>query len=105
MGFFNSVKKWFSSEATEVKESATAAKSRMDAAMDRREADLGATPTQKLEQIKSEISDDPFAEVRTKIDGKQAHADAVDELSQPARAGMEDSGPREDSEQEPDASA
>jgi len=82
VGFFDSIKKWFSSEAAEVKESATAAKSRMESEMDRREAELHATPEQKLEQIQSEITDDPFAEVRGKIEGQQAHADAVDEVAQ-----------------------
>ncbi|MFW2380640.1 MAG: hypothetical protein ACN4GZ_02695 [Acidimicrobiales bacterium] len=82
MGFFDSIKKWFSSEAAEVKESATAAKSRMESEMDRREAELHATPEQKLEQIQSEITDDPFAELRGKIEGQQAHADAVEELAQ-----------------------
>jgi len=85
VGFFDSIKKWFSSEAAELKESATEAKSRLEAEMDRREADLRATPEQKLEQIQTEIADDPFAEVRNKIDSHQAHADAVDELLQEAQ--------------------
>ncbi len=83
MGFFNTIKKWFSAEAAEVKESASAAKSRLEAEMDRREADLAATPEQKLERIQSEIDQDPFAKIRDKIEGEQAHADAVDELTQP----------------------
>jgi phage shock protein A len=105
VGFFNSVKQWFSSEAAEAKESATAAKTRMEAAMDRREADLSATPVQKLEQIKSEIGADPFAEVRDKIDAQQAQADAVDELSQPARGSTDDSALAEDSGPKPGAQA
>lgn len=50
--------------------------------MDRREADLSATPEQRLESIQSQIEDDPFAAIRDKIEGTQAHVDAVDELGQ-----------------------
>jgi hypothetical protein len=86
VGFFNSLKKWFSSEAAELKESASEAKSRLEAEMDRREAESRATPEQKLEQIQSEIADDPFSEVRNKIGEQQAHADAVDELQAAERS-------------------
>ena len=57
----------------------------MEAEMDRREAELQATPEDKLQQIQNEIADDPFAEIRNKIEGQQAHADAVDELAQAAQ--------------------
>ena len=83
MGFFDSVKNWFSSEVAEVKESASSAQSRLESEMDRREADLGASPQDKLDQIQSEISDDPFAAVRDKIDGQQAHAEAIEDLAVP----------------------
>jgi hypothetical protein len=101
VGFFDSIKKWFSAEAAEVKESATAAKSRMEAEMGRREAELHTTPEQKLEQIQHEISDDPFAEVRNKIEGHQAHADAVDELSPTTDTSADDAAAPEDSEHDP----
>ena len=64
-----------------MKESATSMKSSLESEMDRREADLRATPEQKLDKIQTEISDDPFAEVRNRIEGKQAHAAARDELA------------------------
>lgn len=83
MGFFDSLKNWFSSEVAEVKESASAAQTRLESEMDRREADLRASPQEKLDQIQSEISDDPFAAVRDKIDGQQAHAEAVEDLAVP----------------------
>lgn len=83
MGFFDSVKNWFSSEVAEVKESASSAQSRLESEMDRREADLSASPQDKLDQIQSEISDDPFAAVRDKIDGQQAHAEAIEDLAVP----------------------
>ncbi len=84
MGFFDTLKNWFSSEVAEVKESASAAQTRLESEMDRREADLRATPEEKLDQIQSEISDDPFAAVRDKIDGQQAHAEAIEDLAAPA---------------------
>ena len=84
MGFFDSLKNWFSSEVAEVKDSASAAQSRLESEMDRREADLRASPQDKLDQIQSEISDDPFAAVRDKIEGHQAHAEAVEDLAAPA---------------------
>ncbi len=83
MGFFDSLKNWFSSEVAEVKESASSAQSRLESEMDRREADLDASPQDKLDQIQGEIADDPFAAVRDKIDGQQAHADAIEELAVP----------------------
>ena len=64
-----------------MKESATSMKSSLESEMDKREADLRATPEQKLDKIQNEISHDPFAEVRNRIEGKQAHADARDELA------------------------
>ena len=83
MGFFDSLKNWFSSEVAEVKESASSAQSRLESEMDRREADLNASPEDKLDQIQSEISDDPFDAVRDKIDGQQAHAEAIEDLATP----------------------
>ena len=103
MGFLDSLKKWFSSEAAEVKSSVSTAQSKLETEMDRREADLAATPEQRLETIQSEIDDDPFAAIRNKIDGTQAHADAVDELDQLSeKAGDAGSGDVLDAEIVPD---
>ena len=73
-----------------MKESATSMKSSLESEMDKREADLQATPEQRLDRIQTEISDDPFAEVRNRIEGKQAHADARDELASPVRPNVSD---------------
>ena len=80
MGFFDSFKSWFASEAAEVKESASRATSSLESEMDKREAELQASPEQRMEQIQAEIDDDPFASVRDRIDGQQAHAAANEDL-------------------------
>ncbi|NNF55635.1 MAG: hypothetical protein HKN03_14465 [Acidimicrobiales bacterium] len=91
MGFFDSVRSWFANEAAEVKESATSFKASLESEMDKREADLQATPEQRLETIQNEISDDPFAEVRNRIEGKQAQAEARDEVAASERPDINDS--------------
>ena len=73
-----------------MKESASSMKSSLESEMDKREADLQSTPEQKLEKIQTEINDDPFTEVRNRIEGKQAHADARDELASHTGAAVTD---------------
>ncbi len=80
VGFFDSVKAWFSREAAEVKQSVEATTSRLEAEMDRRERELEATPEERMEMIRDEIAEDPFAEVRARIEKQQAHADAVEDV-------------------------
>lgn len=97
VGFLDSVKAWFSREAAEVKQSVDAATSRLESAMDRRERELQATPEERMEMIQEEISEDPFADVRARIERQQAHADAVDDL---AGGGDEGETTTEDPEQQ-----
>jgi hypothetical protein len=49
--------------------------------MDRRERELNASPLERMEQIQQEISDDPMASIRDRIEGAQAHAAAVEDLA------------------------
>lgn len=81
MGFFDSLRAWLSREATEARETAGEVKGRLESAMDRRERELTATPEERMEMIAEQIEDDPFADVRAKIERDQAHADAVEDLA------------------------
>ncbi len=74
MGFLDTVRSWFSSEVSEAKESVENARSRLETEMDRRERELDASPLERMEQIQHEISDDPMASIRDRIEGTQAHA-------------------------------
>jgi hypothetical protein len=81
VGFLDTVRSWFTSEAAEARASVDNARSRLEAEMDRRERDLEASPLERMEQIQAEIGDDPMASIRERIDGTQAHAEAVEDLS------------------------
>lgn len=82
MGFFDSLKAWFSREAAEAKESASDLKTRLESDLDRRERELAATPEERMEMIADEIEDDPFAGVRAKIERQQARAEALEDLAE-----------------------
>ena len=82
MGFLDSLKAWFRSESEEAREIGRETKSRLEAELDRREAELGATPAEKLDMIQDRIAqDDPFDELRDKIEGRGAGADATAEVA------------------------
>lgn len=87
VGFFDSLKAWFSREVAEVKQTAETMKTRLESELDRRERELEATPQERMEMIGEEISDDPFADVRAKIEQRQAHAGAVGDLAAEAESG------------------
>jgi len=89
MGFFDSFKNWFKSEAAEVKSSVSEVGDKLDRDLTRRERELEMTPSEKLESIQGEISDDPFAAARDKIDGAQSKALAKEELAAEANQAEE----------------
>ena len=70
MGWIERFKQAFSREVGEVRESANELGERLDADLTRREAELDATPEQKLDGILDEINDNDsvFAELRGKTD-------------------------------------
>ncbi len=83
MGFLDSLKAWLKTEASEAQDLGRKTKSRMEADLDRREADLNLSPEQRLEQLQGKISDGDsvFESLQDKIDGREALADATADLT------------------------
>lgn len=81
MGVFDTVKRWFSNEAAEARDMLDGTRDRMEFDLDRREAELTASPSEKLEMIQDSIDeDDSFDAVRDKIEGRTATAEATTEV-------------------------
>ena len=83
MGFLDSLKRWFRSESKEIGEIGREATGRLEADLERREAELGASPAEKLDMIQDRIAQDDavFDELRDKIGGRGAGADAAAEVA------------------------
>lgn len=83
MGFLDSFKSWFKTEAAEAGELGRQTKGRLEAELDRRESELNATPAQRLEQLQEQIADggSDFDELQAKIDGRGALADAAADVA------------------------
>lgn len=81
MGFLDTISAWFKRERTELTDSMNEVHDRLDADLSRRERELHATPEERLRQLQSQIDDDPFAEIRAKVEGLDAQSHAVAELS------------------------
>lgn len=83
MGFLDSLRAWFRTEAEEAKDAARQAKGRLEADLDRREAELRATPEERLEQLQRDIADGDttFEDLQAKIDGRAAKADATADVA------------------------
>ncbi len=83
MGFLDSLKAWLKTEAAEAQDLGQATKSRLEADLDRREADLNLTPEQRLDQLQEKIAegDSVFEGLQDKIDGREAHAEATADLA------------------------
>ncbi len=81
MGFLDSLKTWFRSESADAKDLLGDTKSRLETDLDRREADLAASPAERLERLQEQIAeDDSFEALRDKVEGRGAKAEAVEEL-------------------------
>jgi flagellar motility protein MotE (MotC chaperone) len=74
-------------ERADVAEAWDDAKARLDGAMDRREAELDATPEARLAQVQRDIdaSSDALEEVRRKIEGTAAPAPRPETPTGPER--------------------
>ena len=77
----DSVKKWFKTEAAEVKASVSDVGQKLDADIAKREREMNMSPQEKIDAIQGEISDDPFAAARDKIEGAESRALADEELA------------------------
>lgn len=87
MGFLDSVKSWFRAEAAEAQDLGAKTKSRLEADLDRREADLELTPEQRMERLQAKIEDSSgFDAIQDKIQGRDAMADASSEVADLDRA-------------------
>lgn len=82
MGFLDSFKSWLRTEAAEAQDLGQQTKGRMEADLDRREAELNLTPEQRLDRLQDQIEDgDAFDSLRDKIEGREALADASAEVA------------------------
>ncbi len=83
MGFLDSLKTWFRGEADEVRESMDDAAAAMNADLDRREAELTASPQEMMDQLLGEIeqSDQQLDELTAEI---QADSEAAGEVADAA---------------------
>ena len=85
MGFLDSLERWFRGEADEVRESMDDAAAALNADLDRREAELKATPEEKMGRLLEEIEqsdqqlDEVTAEIRSKSETAREVADAAAE--------------------------
>ncbi|NNE72804.1 MAG: hypothetical protein HKN26_04005 [Acidimicrobiales bacterium] len=78
MGFLDRVKSWFVAEAEEASDMLDGARDRLDTTLSAKERELAATPEEKLEALGEQIEsgDDPFEEIRQKVEQTVADADA-----------------------------
>lgn len=83
MGFLDSLKAWFRTESDEARKMGREAKGRLEADLERREAELGASPAEKLDIIQDRIAEEDavFDDLRDKIEGRGAGADATAEVA------------------------
>ena len=83
------VRAWLARESAEARDLGRDTRNRLETALARREAELNAAPADKLDMLQQEIADSgsAFDELRDKIEGRAARADAVEEVTEhdPAR--------------------
>ncbi len=87
MGLLDSLTTWFRREKADVTESLDQLEQKLDADLSRKERELAATPEERLDMIQDEIADDPFAEIRERIERTTHLGDAeaeVDAIDRPA---------------------
>lgn len=82
MGLLDTLRSWFASESAEARDLGRTTRSRLEDELDRREAELAADPSEKLEMIQERAAetDAAFDAIRDRIEGRSGRADAVDEL-------------------------
>lgn len=87
MGFLDSVKAWFRSEASELGDAKSGLEARLDEGLTRRERQLEETPSEAMERLQAEIADNESSlhDLEDKIAHGQAKADAVADLEADAK--------------------
>lgn len=85
MSFWENIKNWVRRESTEAREWSADLQRDLSADLDRKEADLRATPAEKLENLQDQISGntDAFDEIKGKIAAAGIDPEADDEHQQP----------------------
>lgn len=83
MGFLDRFRSWLATESAEARDLGRDTKHRLEADLEQREAELAASPSEKLDMLQQEIadSDSSFDQLRDRIEGRSAHASAVEELT------------------------
>ena len=83
MSFWDSVKAFFEREATDVKEGFGSLKDKLDSELTRREAELEATPSERLDTIREDIesSGSVLDDIEAKIDGRLGQGEGEAEVA------------------------
>lgn len=79
MGLLDTITAWIRRESADVSAALSDLESDLDADISRKERELEASPQERLAMVHDEITDDPFAEIRERIDHSLNRADAMDE--------------------------
>ena len=89
MSWWQNLLKIFRSEAADVKEGLTKFGETLDQELAKKEAEMAATPNERVDMIMEEIeADDALSRIEDKIKSQQAGLDAADEVEE-ARASAE----------------
>jgi predicted nuclease with TOPRIM domain len=77
MGLWDSVKAFFRREVADVSEGLSDLRDRLDEELTRRERELEATPSERMEMIQGEIdaADDRLAELEAELDARTGEDD------------------------------
>jgi chromosome segregation ATPase len=78
------VRSWFQRERAEAADALDGTRQRLEADLDRREAELQATPSERMQQLQDEIAsgDDAFEGLRDQIEHRMERANATTELAE-----------------------
>lgn len=75
MGLLDTLTAWFKREKADITQAKAELEERLEDDLHRRERSLTASPEERLAMIQDEITDDPFAEIRAKLDRTSARAE------------------------------
>ena len=83
MSLWDTVKSFFAREAADVKEGLDGLKDKLDAELTKREREMEATPSERIEMIEGDMAETEsvFDRIEADIDGRSASADADEEVS------------------------
>ncbi len=93
MTFWESVKAFLRREASDVRDGIEGLKDRLDAELTRREAELEATPSERLDMIRDDIEegDSVFDRIEAEIDARLGGSEADEEVRQAVEAAADES--------------